>query len=84
MKTLELNFNNTDQQKVAECLAAMKEKHPTFTVSQSGVSHGDMISKPEYIDVKDTVILTFQKDNDCRNFMDDAEMQEVFQKFAAA
>ena len=80
--TLELNFNN--KEKVAACIEELRTVSPVeFTADTPHGPHPrDILTKPEYLEIKSQVRLTFKTQEDCHKFMATSACRETYNKYS--
>ena len=80
--TLQLNFN--DKTKMQPCLDALAVVSPVpFTFAKGGPDTRDILTKPEYIDVKAQAVLTFATEEATHQFMRNPVCRQTFQDAAS-
>lgn len=79
---LELNFRTDDSAIIRRCVQELRKVCDIpfdFHISLPAVRN--LVTMPEYIDVKKTLILTFQSEADRKTFMAHPKTHETYQGF---
>jgi len=85
MKSLQLNFEQINNENIDKMLGEMKEASPvSFTHTVGGPAKSDVMTKPEYLHVEVQVRLTFESDAKARQFMSTSKCREIFESYEAA
>lgn len=77
IRTLKLHFRTAE--KVEPCLAKLKENSlVNFTSEDEAIDPRDILTKPEYLEIKKIIKLTFDSHEDCLKFMRDPRLRTIY------
>jgi hypothetical protein len=81
MTTLELNFESSGV--IEDCLADLVKLSPvSFQYEVRRPSSSAKLTKPEYLYISISVVLTFQSHDECKKFMAAPGVYDCYQSYA--